>query len=164
MKTYYDLIDYIYNYLNGNQSINTVTIGDVMDVDLTKQTIFPLAHINVGSVTFDEHIVTFNITVMAMDIVDESKEDKLSLAKPHLGLDNKQDILNTMLTVVNGLQSSLRRGGLYDANVEIDSPASASLFEDRFENLLTGWSMDLAINMPNSDMGLINSDGSTNCQ
>lgn len=163
MKTYYDIIDYIYNYLNGNNSINTVTIGDVMDVDLANQTIFPLSHINVQSVTFDEYIVTFNINIVAMDIVDEDKSDKLSLAKPHLGLDNKQDILNTMLTVVNGLQSSLRRGGLNDASVELDTPASATLFEDRFENLLTGWSMDLTINMPNNDMGLINADGTSNC-
>jgi len=163
MKTYYDLINYIFNYLNGNNSVNTVTIGDIMDVDLANQTIFPLAHINVGSVTFDEHIVTFSINVITMDIVDEDKEDKLSSATPHLGLDNKQDILNTMLTVVNGLQSSLRRGGLYDANVEIDSPASATLFEDRFENLLTGWSMDLTINMPNNDIGLINADGTSDC-
>ena len=163
MKTYYDLIDYIFNYLNGNNSINTVTIGDIMDVDLAKQTIFPLAHINVQSVTFDEYLVTFNINVIAMDIVNEDKDDKLSLAKPHLGLDNKQDILNTMLTVINGLQSSLRRGGLYDANVEIDSPASATLFEDRFESLMTGWSMNLVINMPNNDMGLINADGTSDC-
>ena len=163
MKTYYDLIDYIFNYLNGNNSINTVTIGDIMEVDLAKQTIFPLAHINVQSVTFDEYLVTFNINVIAMDIVNEDKDDKLSLAKPHLGLDNKQDILNTMLTVINGLQSSLRRGGLYDANVEIDSPASATLFEDRFESLMTGWSMNLVINMPNNDMGLINADGTSDC-
>jgi hypothetical protein len=163
MKTYYELVNYIYNYLNGNKSINTVTIGDIMDIDLANQTIFPLAHINVQSVTFDEYIVTFNINIVAMDVVDEDKEDKLSLAKPHLGLDNKQDILNTMLTVINGLQSSLRRGGLNDANVEIDSPASANLFEDRFENLLTGWSMDLTINMPNNDMGLINADGTSDC-
>ena len=163
MKTYYNLIDYIYNYLNGTDAIHTVTIGDILDVDLAKQTIFPLAHINVGSVTFDEHIITFNINVIAMDIVDEAKEDKQSLDNPHLGLDNKQDILNSMLIVVNGLQSSLRRGGLYDANVEIDEPSTATLFEDRFENLMTGWSMDLAITMPNNDMGLINADGSSNC-
>jgi hypothetical protein len=163
MKLYYNLVDHMYKYLNGHESINTVNIGDVLDVDLAKQTIFPLANIQIGSVTFEEHIVTFSVNIIAMDIVDEDKDDKQSTAKPHLGLDNKQDILNSMMTVVNGLQSSLRRGGLYDLNVEIDTAASATLFEDRFENLLTGWSMSLDIIMPNDDMGLINADGSTNC-
>ena len=74
MKTYYNLIDYIYNYLNGTTAINTVTIGDILDVDLAKQTIFPLAHINVGSVTFDEHIITFNINVIAMDMLMRQKK------------------------------------------------------------------------------------------
>lgn len=163
MKVYYNLIDHLYKYLNGHESINTVNIGDVLDVDLAKQTIFPLANIQVSSVTFDDYVVTFNVNVIAMDIVDEDKEDKQSVADPHLGLDNKQDILNTMLTVVNGLQSSLRRGGLWDLNVELETSASATLFEDRFENLLTGWSLSLQIVMANNDMGLINADGSSNC-
>ena len=162
MKTYYDLVDNIYNYLIGNNEINTVTFGDVMDVDLSRHTIFPLAHVNITSATFDEHFLTFNMNVIAMDIVDESKEDKNSVAKPHLGLDNKHDILNSMLSVVNGLQSSLRRGGMETNNYELNETATATLFEDRFENLLTGWSMEMNIMIPNNDMALINADG-TSC-
>ena len=45
MKEYYNLIDNTYNYLIGNNNINTVTTGDILDVDLSKQSIFPLAHI-----------------------------------------------------------------------------------------------------------------------
>ena len=161
MKTYYNLIDNIYNYLIGNNNINTVTFGDIMEVDLSKQTIFPLAHVNVNDVTFDEFKMTFSMNVIVMDIVDEDKDDKQGVAKPHLGLDNKQDILNSMLTVVNGLQSSLRRGGMETNDFELNEAATASLFEDRFENLLTGWSMVINIEVPNNDMALINADGSS---
>jgi hypothetical protein len=162
MKTYYNLIDNIYNYLIGNNNINTVTFGDIMEVDLSKQTIFPLAHVNVNDVTFDEYKMTFSMNVIVMDIVDEDKDDKQDVAKPHLGLDNKQDILNTMLTVINGLQSSLRRGGMESNDYELNETATASLFEDRFENLLTGWSMVINVEVPNNDMALINDDG-TSC-
>jgi hypothetical protein len=162
MKTYYNLIDNIYNYLIGNNNINTVTFGDIMEVDLSKQTIFPLAHVNVNDVTFDEYKMTFSMNVIVMDIVDENKDDKQDVAKPHLGLDNKQDILNTMLTVINGLQSSLRRGGMESNDYELNETATASLFEDRFENLLTGWSMVINVEVPNNDMALINDDG-TSC-
>ena len=163
MKTYYNLVDHIYKYLNGHESINTVNIGDVLEVDLAKQTIFPLANLQISSVTFDEHIVTFSVNVIAMDIVDEDKDDKQSVSEPHLGLDNRQDILNSMMTVVNGLQSSLRRGGLYDLNVEIDTPASATLFEDRFENLLAGWSLDISITVANNQISDINANGQSPC-
>lgn len=159
MKTYYDLIDNIYSYLNGNENVTTVTIGDIMEVDLSKQSIFPLSHVNVNDVTFSDHIMTFGINVIVMDIVDEDKDDKQSEALPYRGLDNKQDILNTMLTVVNGLQSSLRRGGMQKNNYELLESANATLFEDRFENLLTGWSLVLNIEVPNNEMALINANG-----
>lgn len=162
MKTYYNLIDNIYNYLIGNNNINTVTFGDIMEVDLSKQTIFPLSHVNVNDVTFDEFKMTFSMNIIVMDIVDEDKDDKQDKTKPHLGLDNKQDILNSMLTVINGLQSSLRRGGMETNDYELNETATASLFEDRFENLLTGWSMVINIEVPNNDMALINDDG-TSC-
>lgn len=162
MKTYYDLVDNIYNYLIGNNEINTVTFGDIMDVDLSKQTIFPLAHVGISTVTFDEHFMSFSVSVMALDIVDETKEDKNALSKPHLGLDNKHDILNSMLSVVNGLQSSLRRGGMESNDYELNESATATMFEDRFENLMTGWGMEMNIMIPNNDMALINADG-TSC-
>lgn len=162
MKEYYNLIDNIYNYLIGNNNINTVTTGDLLEVDLSKQSIFPLAHIIVNDITFSEHFMTFSINVIAMDVVDEDKDNKQDKDKPHLGLDNSHDILNTMLSVVNGLQSSLRRGGMNENNYEINDSPTATQFEDRFENLLTGWSLVLNVEIPNNDMGLINSDG-TQC-
>ena len=79
MKEFYDLIDAIYAELNSNPFVNTVTFGDIMKVDLSKQTIFPSSHITIRSATFNEHTVDFELQVMSMDIVDESKEDKLSL-------------------------------------------------------------------------------------
>ena len=41
----------------------------------------------------------------------------------------------------------------------LTSDATANLFEDRFENLLSGWALDLTIEIPNDDMRLINSTG-----
>lgn len=163
MKTYYNLIDKLHTYLSGNQSINTVTFGDLLEVDLSRQSIFPLAHVGIGSVTFGEYIMSVSLNVIVMDIVDEDKDDKQSKTKPHLGLDNAHDIHNDLLNVVNGLQSSLRRGGLYDDLYEVEGSPNARLFEDRFENKVTGWSMEVIINIPNNDNALINADGSQ-CQ
>lgn len=114
MRAYYELIDKLNTYLDGSPSVNTVTFGDIFKVDLSKQTIFPLAHVNIQNVTFSEHIMTFSLQVICMDIVNENKDDKLAAAStPYRGLDNKHDVFNTQLTVINGLQSSLRRGDLY---------------------------------------------------
>lgn len=151
MKEFYDLIDKIYEALNSSDFVNTVTFGNIFDVDLSKQSIFPLSHINIQNATFGEHMITFSMQVIAMDIVDESKEDRFdSDSKPYQGLDNKQDVLNTQLAVINRLQSRLRRGDLNDDNYVLDADATATLFEDRFENLLTGWALNLTISIPNN--------------
>ena len=160
MKAFYNLMDKVYTYLNGSPSVNTVTFGNIFDVDLSKQTLFPLSHINIQNVTFSEHTMTFSLQVICMDIVDASKDDKLDPSSvPYKWLDNRADVLNTQLTVINGLQSSLRRGGLNDEDYVLTSDATANLFEDRFENLLSGWALDLTIEIPNDDMRLINSTG-----
>jgi hypothetical protein len=48
-------------------------------------------------------------------------------------------------------------------NYEINESPTATQFEDRFENLLTGWSLVLNVEIPNDQMALINADG-TQCQ
>ena len=151
MKEFYDLIDKLYEELNSSEFVNTVTFGNIMDVDLSKQSIFPLSHINIQDAVFGEHTITFSIQVIAMDLVDESKEDKFdSDSIPYQGLDNKHDVLNTQLAVINRLQSKLRRGDLNDDNYVLDTDATATMFEDRFENLMAGWALSLSISIPNN--------------
>ena len=151
MKEFYDLVDKIREELSSSDFVSTVTFGNIMDVDLAKQSIFQLYHINIQDAVFGEHTITFSMQVIAMDIVDESKQDKFDDdSEPYQGLDNKQDVLNTQLTVINRLQSKLRRGDLNDDNYVLDTDATATMFEDRFENLMAGWALNLTISIPNN--------------
>ena len=117
MTSFYDVINSIKTYLEGNNSVSTVTFGDLLEVDLNKQTIFPLSHLTVRDVSFSDHVMTFTVNVMALDIVEETKENDKEQVEPFYGSNNKQDVLNTQLMVLNGLQSSLRRGGLFQARL-----------------------------------------------
>ena len=49
MTSFYDILDKLKTYLQGNTNVNSVTFGDIFEVDLAKQTIFPLSHIIVNS-------------------------------------------------------------------------------------------------------------------
>jgi hypothetical protein len=42
---------------------------------------------------------------------------------------------------------------------EVVCTANATLFQDRFENLMTGWSLVINIEVPNDEMALINANG-----
>lgn len=116
-------------------NVNTVTTGDISSVDLQKQSTFPLSHIIVNNINQEDGVLRFNMSVLAMDIVDQSKNETIDLFE---GNDNLQDILNTQLSVLNKLIQVLRKGTLHFDKYQLDGDASIELFYDRFENELAG--------------------------
>jgi len=135
VRGYYQITDTLKTNLLLDENVNTVTTGDIFDIDLSKQTIFPLSHIIVNNVSIQEQFLTFNITVMAMDVVDQSKDETTDVFR---GNNNEQDILNTQLAVVNKLVSVLRGGTLYQNQYQLQGDASCEFFYERFENQMAG--------------------------
>ena len=144
IRGYYQLTQTIKDQLLADININTVTIGDIYDVNLNKQDIFPLAHIIVNNVLQQEQTLTFNISIIAMDIVDQSKSETTDV---FTGNNNEQDILNTQLAVLNKVIQVLRMGTLYTDKYQLDSDVNCEPCYDRFENQLAGWTatMDVLI-------------------
>ena len=135
VRGYYQITDTIKTNLLADENVNTVTTGDIFDIDLSKQTIFPLSHIIVNSVTIQEEVLSFEISVMCMDIVDVSKDETTDI---FVGNNNEQDILNTQLAVANKLVGLLSKGTLYQEKYQLDGDASCEFFYERFENQLAG--------------------------
>ena len=144
IRGFYQLTETIKTQLLSDENVNIVTTGDITEIDLSKQTIFPLCHIMVNSVSTQEQVLAFNITVMAMDIVDESKDETTDI---FVGNNNEQDVLNTQLAVINKLVMVLRRGTLYTNKFQLEGDASLEPFYERFDNRLAGFAatMDIAI-------------------
>jgi hypothetical protein len=144
IRGFYQLTETIKNQLLLDPNCNTVTTGDIYDVNLNKQDIFPLAHIIVNNVTQQEQTLIFNISIIAMDIVDQSK---LPTEDRFIGNNNEQDILNTQLAVLNKVIQKLRMGTLYTDKYQLDTDVNCEPFYDRFENQLAGWTatMDIMI-------------------
>jgi hypothetical protein len=134
MSTFYEITTVIKNQLQLDAFVNTVTMGDIFNVDLNKQTIFPLSHIIVNSASYQGNIFVYNISILSMDIVDESKE---LITDIFLGNDNEQDVLNTQMMVANRFLEVLRRGALYE-NYNLIGNAQIEFFTERFENKLAG--------------------------
>ena len=135
VRGYYQITDTIKTNLLADENVNTVTTGDIFDIDLSKQTIFPLSHIIVNNVTIQEQVLNFNITIMCMDVVDESKEETTDI---FVGNNNEQDILNTQLAVANKLVGLLSKGTLYQNKYQLEGDASCEFFYERFENRMAG--------------------------
>jgi hypothetical protein len=136
MKGFYNLTDKLKEALIAEPFVNTVTFGSLDDVDLNKQTIFPLSHIIVNNTTVGTKTLTFNVSILSMDIVDISKGEVTDI---FVGNDNEQDVLNTQLALQTRVINTLQRGDLYTELYQIQGDVTCEPFVDRFENKLAGW-------------------------
>jgi hypothetical protein len=123
---YYEIIAYLKAKLLLDDFVNTVTNGDIFDVDLGKQTIFPLSHIIINSVAKTDNVMVYNVSILCMDIVDKNKDLT----------DNEEDVLNTQLAVGHRLVEVIER-----VDMAINGTVNFEPFTERFDNYLAGWSI-----------------------
>ena len=146
MQGFYNITTKIKETLALDAFVNTVTYGDIFEIDLNKQDIFPLSHFIVNSATLNGSVWQFNMSLLCMDIVDESKED---VTDKFLGNDNEQDVLNTQMAVINRLLELLRRGDLHTELYQLEGSPTIEPFVDRFDNKLAGWTLTFDVLIPN---------------
>ena len=146
MTGYYNLLDKLRTHFDADAIVNTVTQGDIFKVDLAKQTIFPLLHIMVNNCTLSESTITWNVSLIAMDIVDIPKEITTDV---FTGNDNEIDVLNTQHAVLNRAYEIMKHGSLAFDLFMVEGTATLEPFTERFENYMAGWTMTIDIVTPN---------------
>ena len=124
--------------LEANVLVNLVTEGLGDEIDLSKQTIFPLSHIIISSAVPQGNSVQFSVEIYCMDIVDISDN----------GVNNRHSVLNTQYNILLRLYEDLRRGDLWDDKLEIVS-MNLDSFEQAYENYLAGWRASITLLIPN---------------
>ncbi len=148
-RAFYIVLETLKNSLLQNSNVKTVTTGDISQIDLSKQTIYPLSHIIINSATNSGQVMSFNVTVLCMDKVNQLKTEQVNQ------FDNEAEhtVLNTQLAVSNKLYKDLYSGQLRLDGYQVDEDASIEFFFDRFENILAGVAMTLTIQL-NNDLNI----------
>lgn len=146
IRGFYQLTETIKTQLLADINVNTVTTGDITDINLGKQDMFPLSHIIVNNVVVNEQTLDFNISILSCDIVNQSKLETTDI---FTGNNDVQNILNTQLAVLNKLIQKLRMGNLHTDMYQLDGSPSLDPFYDRFENQLAGWTATMNIQIYN---------------
>lgn len=147
MTQVYDLLDNLKDLLRENPNVFTVTFGDISEVDLNKTTMFPLSHVNISNVVFNNNVINFTIQLLCLDVVDYNKDNAVD--DIFYGNDNLQDVYNTQLQVVADVVEAFKRGSLYSERLQLLANPSAEPFKDRFENELAGWGANFEVSLPN---------------
>jgi hypothetical protein len=158
MNPVYNILESIRQELSSNVLMNTVSFGDLTEIDLNKTTMFPLSHIIMEQSTIGSNVLSFNLRIIIADIVDISNQKESS--DDFYGNDNMQDVLNSMYVVAQRVAASLYRGDKYRDLFRIESNPVLEPFMDRFQNLLAGWEMTMTITVPNT---ISIDDGQGNC-
>ena len=140
-KTYNNVINTLKCLGDQHLEIKSTTTGDITDIDLEKNTLFPLYHINPVSVDVSMSQKTFNFQLFVMDIVDADG-------------DAEQTVLSDTLQIITDLIAILKHGEIlygYDAShgeeerYFVDDDFSIEPFTERFDNAVTGWIVDVGI-------------------
>tara|TARA_R110000823_G_scaffold164163_3_gene296362 strand:- start:1158 stop:1631 length:474 start_codon:yes stop_codon:yes gene_type:complete len=146
VRSYYLIMSKLEEELLASPFVKTVTFGDISQVDLRKQTIYPLSHIIMNNVVQGGQVLTYNLTILLMDIIDINKAP---VVDQFTGNTDEMDILNTQLAVGNKLVEQMRSGALFNDMYQVINDVTFDPFYDRFENELVGWSMNVSIVVEN---------------
>ena len=161
-KTYNNVVNTLVRIGEYHQQISTVSVGDIYDIDLEKETKFPLLHLNPTSVTTGDSTLTYNFQVFVMDMVSEKEgwqtEQQESLTKLVNTKNNEQEVFNQTLEICTDFIGMLRHSiqQSLDGTNDINSPLyftegqfTIEPFTERFDNLCCGWVFQIGVLVQN---------------
>ena len=156
-KTYNNLVDTLKSLGTQHQQITTTTTGDIFDIDLSKNTLFPLMHINGVNVTTGPSTLTYNFQIFIMDLVSEKSNWTQANIQSATKLSNEQEVLSDTLQICTDIIGIFRHSQ-WQAQLSLDINAGVYFaegeftiepFSERFDNELTGWVFPLSIIVEN---------------
>jgi hypothetical protein len=151
-KTYNNVIDTLKNLGKEHNQITTTTTGDIWEVDLSKNTLFPLLHINPLNVQTGPSTLTYSFQIFVMDLVSERTNWTQANFQSANNLSNNQEVLSQTLQICTDIISMLRHSKWQNNPLDGNEPIifgegefSIEPFSDRFDNEVTGWVFTLPI-------------------
>jgi hypothetical protein len=157
-KTYNNAINTLKNIGDNHLQIKTTTTGDIFEVNLEKNELFPIMHINPVNVTTGQSELNFNFQIFVMDLVSEDNNWTQTNIQSANNLSNEQEVLSETLSICTDIIGALRHGvmqsmvGVNDINQPIyflDGEMTLEPFNERFDNLVTGFVFNITLTTMN---------------
>ena len=156
-KTYNNAIDTLKQLGAEHEQIATTTTGDIWKIDLAKNTKFPLFHINPINVTTGQSTLTYNFQLFVMDSVTEKENWTEANIQSANYLSNEQEVMSSCLQICVDIIGMMRHSKWQGAGeLDIDDPVyftegeyTLEPFQERFDNLLTGFVFSIGIVVQN---------------
>jgi len=152
MITFRNIIDTLETISTKHYEINSFHSGFMDEVDINKlgATDYVILYAEPGSATIDTGTLTYNFTLYVLDMINDAVGD--SPNNERLGrVDTFSENLSIMQDVINEFKQNLYSTSWVDDDVILQTPINAEPFTARFNNLLTGWSASITLQVSNAN-------------
>ncbi len=143
MNSLFALTDAIKNELDANVLLNSVSYGDVDEIELLKTNRYPLAHVGISTGTISDATSTIEVSVIFIQQVDDVKTQEDSFN------DSELYAQNNMLAAATRLVQVLKHGDLYAQGFQLEDDATVDFFGDRFTDKVAGVTVDMSVTIKN---------------
>ena len=175
-KTYNNVVNTLLLMAEKHYGIHTTSVGDIWEIDLEKNTKFPLLHINPTSVTTGDSTLTYNFQIFVMSMTGQESDwtenresagrnEATSFDKLYKPLTDEQSVYSEMLQIATDFISMLRHSkqqsmysndgvpyGTNDINFPLyftEGQYNLEPFQERFDNLCVGWVFNIGVLVQN---------------
>jgi hypothetical protein len=152
MISFRNVVGYLETIADKHYEINSFHSGMMDEVDINKlgATDYVILYAEPGNVVINQGVLTYNFTIYVMDMINDEVGD--SPNKQRVGrVDAYSETLNILQDVVSEFKHSLTTQSWVDGEVVLQLPITADPFTARFNNLLTGWSATISVDVNNKN-------------
>ena len=152
MISFRNVVGYLETIADKHYEINSFHSGMMDEVDINKlgATDYVILYAEPGNVVINQGVLTYNFTIFVMDMINDEVGDDPN--KQRVGrVDGYSETLNILQDVVAEFKHSLTTQSWVDGEVVLELPITAEPFTARFNNLLTGWSASISVDVNNKN-------------
>jgi len=121
-----------------------------VDINKLGATDYVILYAEPGTATVDKGVMTYTFTIYVLDMINDEVGDAPN--NERLGrLDTLSENLQILQDVINEFHQNLYSTSWVDDEVVLDLPISCEPFTARFDNLLTGWSASISMQVNNKN-------------
>lgn len=160
MITFRNIVGLFETISTKHLEINSFHSGFMDEVDINKLGAidYVILYAEPGTATIDTGTLVYSFTIYVLDMINDEVGDAPN--KERLGrLDTFSENLQILQDVINEFKQNLYysdaqneiKGSWVDNEIILQTPINAEPFTAKFNNLLTGWSADLSIQVNNKN-------------
>ena len=152
MITFRNAVGFLETIADKHIMINSFHSGFMDEVDINKlgATDYVILYAEPGTATVDKGVMTYTFTIYVLDMINDEVGDAPN--NERLGrLDTLSENLQILQDVINEFHQNLYSTSWVDNEVVLELPISCEPFTARFDNLLTGWSASISMQVNNKN-------------